>query len=69
MIIPVPCWLRAAHSRSLSMNLPGDRIAACLGNAALKTQVKDALNTFFHGPIRQPCCFGAEGRSIGGMPC
>src|SRR6266581_1926189 len=40
-----------ARARRLSMNLPGHRIAACLGKAALKTH---ALQTLTRGPLTRP---------------
>src|SRR6266542_99484 len=39
------------NERGLSMNLPGNRIAACLGKAALKTH---ALQTLPRGPLTRP---------------
>src|SRR5438034_9898338 len=41
----------AARPRGLSMNLPGHRIAACRGKAALKTH---ALQTLTRHPLTRP---------------
>ena len=58
----VGSWSQCTASKSwgLSMNLPGHRIAACLGKAALKTR---ALQTLLRRPLTQQ-----EARSVWSAP-